>query len=202
MPFVFQLKYAGLVILMGSVMSGCWVKKTTCRGLHNQMPSSCQDYTNSNEPESAGQLDVPTSGAQPTDSYISPSAPSATTGEIEKQDFLTSAAVGPKEAIEAVLTSDALKNLRLNKSSTVSVTQTVTYNFNADINPILENSCGGSECHSQGNSRSTASAYVNSESAFKVAPGIRISNGSMPPANSGKTLTSEEKNKLLIFLGQ
>ncbi len=120
----------------------------------------------------------------------------------EKQDFLTSAAAGPKEAIEAVLSSDALKNLRLFKSSTVTSTNTVTYNFNADINPILENSCGGSECHSQGNSRGTSSAYIDGESAFKAAPGIRISNGSMPPANSGKYLSEEEKNKLLIFLGQ
>ena len=120
----------------------------------------------------------------------------------QKQDFLTSAAEGPKQAIEAVLTSDALKNLRLNKGTTVTSSNSVTYDFSDDINPILTNSCAGSECHSQGNLRGASSAYVDGEAAFKGAPGIRISNGSMPPENSGRSLTQAERDKLLIFLGQ
>lgn len=120
----------------------------------------------------------------------------------EKQDLLIAASEGPKQVIESVLTGAPLKNLRLNKGSKVTTTNTVVYDFEADINPILSNSCSGSECHNQGNSRSAASAYVGGEAAFKSAPGIRISNGSMPPANSGKYLTEEEKEKLLIFLGQ
>jgi hypothetical protein len=30
-------------------LSGCWVKKTTCRGLHNQMPGACAEYTRSGD---------------------------------------------------------------------------------------------------------------------------------------------------------
>ena len=120
----------------------------------------------------------------------------------EKQDILNAASEGPKEAIETVLKGAPLKRIRLNKGTTVTSTNPVVYEFSTDINPILTNSCGGSECHSQGNNRGTSSAYVDGEAAFKSAPGIRISNGSMPPANSGRYLTQEEKDKLLIFLGQ
>ncbi len=79
MAFVFQLKNAGLVVLIGSTLSGCWVKKTACRGLHNQMPGTCNEFTESNEPEAAVQLGAPTSGEQPSDSYVTPSAPTTTT---------------------------------------------------------------------------------------------------------------------------
>lgn len=116
--------------------------------------------------------------------------------------FLAAATEGPKEAIIAVLKSDALKNLRLNKPTTVSTTETVTYDFANDINPILENSCAGSTCHSSDNPRGLSSAYVGNEAQFKNAPAVRISSGSMPPPGSGKSLTAAEKDKLLIFLGQ
>lgn len=122
--------------------------------------------------------------------------------EANKTTILAAAELGPKQAIRTVLTSSALKQLRLNTATTVSSTVTLTYDFNSDINPILESSCAGSSCHSMDNVRGTGSAYVGNEKQFKTAPGIRISNGSMPPAGSGKSLTADEKNKLLIFLGQ
>ncbi len=31
--------------LLGGGLSGCWVKKTMCRGLHNAMPDTCSEFT-------------------------------------------------------------------------------------------------------------------------------------------------------------
>lgn len=31
--------------LLGAGLSGCWVKKTMCRGLHNAMPDTCREFT-------------------------------------------------------------------------------------------------------------------------------------------------------------
>jgi hypothetical protein len=116
--------------------------------------------------------------------------------------LLAAATEGPQEIIRAVLTSNALKKMRLNPPTSVTTTQPVTYDFATDINPILMNSCAGSSCHSSDNPRGLSSSYVGNEAQFKNAPAVRISSGSMPPPGSGRTLTNAEKDKLLIFLGQ
>ena len=80
-------------------------------------------------------------------------------------------------------------------------TSSVTDGFAADVAPILEKSCAGSSCHSPGNGAHLP-AYATSEAEFKKASGARIADGTMPPAASGKSLTSAEKKILLIFLNQ
>lgn len=75
-----------MILLLGAsaaLLSGCWVKKTTCRGMHNQMPGTCSEFTENNEPVSSpsdGLTGAISSGAQPdqTDSYIVPVAPTIT----------------------------------------------------------------------------------------------------------------------------
>ncbi len=120
----------------------------------------------------------------------------------QKDELTAQAALGPKQAIRAVLTSSALKGRRASVTSVVKKTVVVIYDFNRDINPILEQSCGGQSCHAADNTRSAGSAYVGNESLFKGAPKERLANGSMPPAGATPGLTDDERNKLLIFLGQ
>jgi hypothetical protein len=73
-----QFKYLVITTLFSSFTTGCWVKKTACRGLHNQMPGTCKEYTESNV--SAGATsNLPTSGVQPDASYTPPSPPIETT---------------------------------------------------------------------------------------------------------------------------
>jgi len=80
MSFSSKFKHAVLTALLGSAMTGCWVKKTACRGLHNQMPGTCKEYTDSTEqPQGSIGSGIPTSGEQPTSSYDTPTAPFVTT---------------------------------------------------------------------------------------------------------------------------
>jgi hypothetical protein len=67
-----------LTILLGSVSSGCWVKKTACRGLHNQMPGACREYTESSA-AGASEGNHPAPGGQPDGSYTTPTPPIETT---------------------------------------------------------------------------------------------------------------------------
>lgn len=43
------------VFTLAAALSGCWVKKTMCRGLHNAMPGTCRAFTESSEENSAGE---------------------------------------------------------------------------------------------------------------------------------------------------
>ena len=120
----------------------------------------------------------------------------------EQSVILSAANAGPRQVIQEVLSGSAIKNVRLNKSLSSTTVGSVVYRFNEDINPILAKSCAGSSCHSSGNPRGQSSTYVDSEVSFKKAPASRISSGSMPPPGSGFSLTAEERNSLLIFIGQ
>lgn len=120
----------------------------------------------------------------------------------KRAELVALAAQGPRPLIRGLLTSPLLRQLRDGGGHTVSKTVDVTYDFATDIAPILSQSCAGSECHSAGNSRGASSAYVGNEATFKQAPADRIASGSMPPADSGRSLTTEQRNRLLLFLQQ
>jgi hypothetical protein len=122
----------------------------------------------------------------------------ASLSSADRTSFETSAQQGPKQTISAILTSDVVKNMRSNAPTVTSTTTTITYAFNNDIKPILEDKCGGSSCHSADGNQTK---YNTSKAIFDTAPAIRISNGSMPPSGS-TALTEAEKDILLIYLAQ
>jgi hypothetical protein len=117
----------------------------------------------------------------------------------QKTTFLAAAEQGPRQVIRTVLTSDAMRGLRAANDTVVTKTVTVTYDFDDDVNPILERSCYGAGCHGAGG---TGGTYIGNEAAFKGADASRIQNGSMPPQGSGLSLTQAERDILVLYLGQ
>lgn len=117
----------------------------------------------------------------------------------QKETFVAAATAGPRQAIESVLTSDTLRNLRNVSETTVTTTVTVTYDFAKDVSPILEQSCATSSCHG---ASGLGGQYLGDEEAFQAADASRILNGSMPPLDSGRTLSASERDLLVLFLNQ
>lgn len=85
-------------------------------------------------------------------------------------------------------------------------TATATTLAFSDVSTIIENSCGGSDCHSSG---APNNVYVGNESlvnsnASSLTTRIESTNSSlvMPPTDSGKTLSSADKATLLNYLSQ
>jgi hypothetical protein len=74
-----QIKQLVFTTLMVSTFSGCWVKKTACRGLSNQMPGTCKEYTQSAQPAGEVDANVPISSEQPSSAYAAPTPPTITT---------------------------------------------------------------------------------------------------------------------------
>lgn len=78
-PYIRSTFTKALLLTSTMLVNGCWVKKTTCRGLHNQMPGTCSEYTKQNtqpSPSTEEQSSV-TPGAQPAGStpYVPSPAP-------------------------------------------------------------------------------------------------------------------------------
>ncbi|WP_218110342.1 hypothetical protein [Oligoflexus tunisiensis] len=117
----------------------------------------------------------------------------------EQANFLTAASQSPYALLHEIFQSPALLNAR--GASSVS-TDTTSYDFAQDINPILERSCAGSSCHNQDSSLGAQYRFIGDEAAFKKAPVGRLQDGSMPPASSGLTLPDAERIQLIHFLQQ
>ena len=119
----------------------------------------------------------------------------------DKDKLLQSVAKGPKDAIRTVLTSAAMRQLRA-PAATGGSGISSSWDFTADIAPVLQRSCSGAACHDAGNPRGAKSAYVNNATTFKQADAARLVSGSMPPTGAGKTLTDEERQKLIDYIRQ
>ena len=63
--------------------------------------------------------------------------------------------------------------------------------FSQTISPIIESKCAISGCHVSGQQRPTLETYEQiSSNASRIK--ARTSNGTMPPATSGKSLSADE----------
>jgi hypothetical protein len=121
---------------------------------------------------------------------------------IEREPFITAAATGPKNTIRSILTSNLFQSLRSPQLKEIKTTVDVVYEFNADVMPILEKSCSGSSCHNSDSGLGSNYQYLADEAKFKGAPAGRVGDGSMPPANSGKSLSKSDAELLLLYLDQ
>lgn len=120
----------------------------------------------------------------------------------QRASFTALAAEGPRALIQGVLKSPELRDVRAGKVVTTTQTVEVILDFDHDINPILQAKCANAGCHGAAGAASTSLTFVGQSARFKSAPAIRLSTGSMPPPNSGLTLTDAEKNALLLWLAQ
>lgn len=78
--------------------------------------------------------------------------------------------------------------------------------FTDDVQPILVASCSGAACHDTGSTGVGAALQFNAdEAAFRAKETevkAAINGGTMPPAASGKTLTTAYKQTIIDFLDQ
>jgi hypothetical protein len=123
-------------------------------------------------------------------------------GSADQSAFVQAAASGPNATITSILRSEALLRLRHRELAEIKTTVDVKYSFSQDIQPILTNKCSGSSCHSQGTILGANYEFVDGEERFRGIPAQRITDGSMPPPSAGKTLDSDEQDKILIWLNQ
>lgn len=120
--------------------------------------------------------------------------------ETEQNEFVKASKAGPRSLIREVLASATMRNLRMPQQGRPS--GEVGLNFSRDIVPILNASCSGTSCHSAGTVIGPRYEYIDHEDLFRASSAARIANGSMPPATSGKTLSDDDRAKLMKFLGE
>jgi predicted CxxxxCH...CXXCH cytochrome family protein len=112
------------------------------------------------------------------------------------------AADGPRDLLQTLVRSDALTSARIGAEETVSGGGGGnTLSFTSDVLPVINQSCSGSSCHSSGTA--LGSRYDFSvEATFRAVPAGRVSDGSMPPSGSGRSISAGDRAKLLEFLGE
>ena len=121
--------------------------------------------------------------------------------EAVQSTLVSASADGPKSLVDTFVGLDILLSLRstgLETSSSVKV----ELDFSQDVNPILTQSCSGSSCHSVGTTLGKRYEYVGQDSVFQEAPLSRISDGTMPPSSSGRTVLNTQREILSRFLQQ
>lgn len=117
-----------------------------------------------------------------------------------RDDYVTASQNGPTELIHRILATDRLIALRYAATGSGDGSGTSELNFDIDIKPIIERSCSGSSCHSTDTSLGKTYDYESDPDQFLNAPVLRLESGSMPPPDSGKTLSEEQKNTLINYL--
>jgi len=119
----------------------------------------------------------------------------------EQSDFLTASSQSPYTLLMTIFQSNALLSAR-GGSEASPIKNSSSLSFADDINPILEESCSGYACHNAESSLGTQYQFIGNEEGFRKASVLRLQDGSMPPAGSGKTLPDSAKAQLLLFLKQ
>lgn len=120
----------------------------------------------------------------------------------DQQSLINLASIGPQNLIRTLLRSTLLANLGIEGSVHETPTSDIPWE---NVAPIIEKSCGGSNCHA-GNSFNTT--YVNNQGNLKTrssAVANRIlSDGPnrMPPPNADQTLSQEDRDIILDFIGK
>jgi hypothetical protein len=116
-----------------------------------------------------------------------------------RSTFISSSSSGPRSLIQTVVNSDSFMNVRQFGAENVPETITETNISFVSVNQILEESCSGSGCHSQGTNLGSRYEYINSESNFQQAPVNRVTDGSMP---IGKIISDQNRQVLVDYLSQ
>ena len=119
--------------------------------------------------------------------------------------FLALVPQGPRSLIDGILTSEEVLSLRSHASAsttTTTSTSSAAVSFETDVTPILERSCAGSGCHSSGTNLGTRYEFLGNASNFKQTNAARITDGSMPPATSGLTISADEQQLLIRYINQ
>jgi uncharacterized membrane protein len=71
--------------------------------------------------------------------------------------------------------------------------------FSDTIKPIIESNCAVPGCHANGGQQPTFETYEQIAANADIIK-IRTSNGTMPPASSGNSLTQEEIDKIFCWV--
>ena len=114
-------------------------------------------------------------------------------GSVSKAGFVSAANLGPRGLIQYTINSREIRQLH-----NMGIPQTViggasVYSFEADINPILQNSCSGGSCHSPATLIGSQYEFIGNENNFKSSPSSRIDDGSMPPAGSSLSISDADR---------
>lgn len=124
-----------------------------------------------------------------------------------KAEFLALANEGPRALIYGVLSSQTLldtrKVLDTDQTGNNDDVAEVSISFTEQVQPILHASCSGSSCHSSGTGLGTRYNFFDtSGNIFKNVSISRLQDGTMPPANSGKSISDENMQILIQYISQ
>lgn len=117
----------------------------------------------------------------------------------DQSAFLAAAGQSPYALLRGIFQSPALTSAR---GASAVISESSSYSFSSDVNPILERSCSGSSCHDAASTLGVQYRFIGDEAAFRNVPLKRLQDGTMPPASSDKTLPDSERSILIQFLQQ
>ena len=115
--------------------------------------------------------------------------------EDNQLQFIAFANQGPQALIHNILIHPSLRSI-----SQRPILEESSLSFEVNIKPVLENSCAGSSCHSSDSVLGPQYRFNNDEGLFRSIPMNRLSDGTMPPPGSGKTITEGDIQFLKDFL--
>lgn len=100
-------KSLSLLAASALLLTGCWIKKTACRGLHNQMGESCAAFQDDDGSTDASQPQTVSASSQPEDNsgFVTPAAPTTTTQETIASSGFSLARVTPEQLSNNLVTA-------------------------------------------------------------------------------------------------
>ena len=110
-----------------------------------------------------------------------------------QNSFVALSQQGPRTLIRGIIQSTEIQQLHNAGLGEVAIGSSTIYSFAEDVNPILQSSCSGISCHSQGTTLGSQYEFVDNEAVFGAVTSSRIDDGTMPPSNSGLSISTSDQ---------
>ena len=124
--------------------------------------------------------------------------------EERRQALQASSREGPRKLLTSVFEASEFRDARISDnlaSSSPDASKRAGLDFQADIKPILDRSCSGQSCHSNGSSHSAlADQAVVFISLIDVIKNRIGPSGNMPPSYADKKLENKDREILLKYV--